>query len=67
MRHHRGIFSQARAIISYLEVYELSCIGSEVARAIRISEKGVSKCVERGKKVIGSSNRMCEYLPKFIR
>ena len=58
----RGIFSQARALISYLAVYELSCTGSEVARSIRISEKGVSKCVERGKKVIDSSDRMCEYL-----
>ena len=48
----RGIFSKARAVISYLAVYELSCTGSEIARAIRISEKGVSKCVERGKKLL---------------
>ena len=54
--------SYARAVTSYLAVNQLGCSASEVARKLGISGMGVGKCVDRGKKSLGKSEIIREYL-----
>jgi len=44
--------SDARAIISYLAGMELKNSGKEIAEHLHLSEKSVSRCIERGKKLL---------------
>lgn len=44
--------SKARAIVSYLAVREMGYRGVEISRLLNLSGPGVSKCVERGKKIV---------------
>ncbi len=46
----------------YLAVEELSYSGVRVGEELKISGKGVSKCVERGKKFIDNTEITGEYL-----
>ncbi|MBL7207988.1 MAG: hypothetical protein ISS67_05645 [Desulfobacterales bacterium] len=41
--------SNTRAIISYLAAIELRHSGAKIASELRLSEKSVSRCIERGK------------------
>ncbi|MBC8199297.1 MAG: hypothetical protein H8E80_04535 [Desulfobacteraceae bacterium] len=43
--------SNTRAIISYLAAIELRHSGAKIASELRLSEKSVSRCIERGKKI----------------
>jgi putative transposase len=53
--------SNARAIISYLAVIELKHTGTNIARALRLSGKSVSRCVGKGKKIIDSDQGLLDY------
>ncbi|MCK4467024.1 MAG: hypothetical protein KAU60_01590, partial [Desulfobacterales bacterium] len=44
--------SNTRAIISYLAAIELRHSGAKIASELRLSEKSVSRCIERGKKLL---------------
>ena len=44
--------SMARAIVAYLAVREMKYPGTEIGRILNISGPGVTKCVERGKKIL---------------
>jgi putative transposase len=44
--------SNTRAIISYLAAIELRHSGAKIASELRLSEKSVSRCIERGKKLV---------------
>lgn len=48
--------SEARSVICYLAVYELGYKGIEVSKKLGISGKGVSVCVERGKRLFDNPN-----------
>ena len=50
--------SYARAIISYLAAIELRYTGVKIAQTLRLSGKSVSRCIERGKKVLGNDQRI---------
>jgi len=54
--------SNTRAIISYLAAIELSCSGAKIASALGLSEKSVSRCIERGKKLLDNDKKLLEYL-----
>jgi len=54
--------SNTRAIISYLAAIELRCSGAKIASALRLSEKSVSRCIERGKKLLDNDKKLLEYL-----
>ena len=54
--------SNARAIISYLAVIELKNSGKEVASHLKLSEKSVSRCIERGKKIVENDEKLLDYL-----
>jgi len=54
--------SKTRAIISYLAAIELRYSGAKIASALRLSEKSVSRCVERGKKLLDNNKELLEYL-----
>ena len=54
--------SHVRAIVCYLAVKELSYSGVRVGKELKISGKGVSKCLERGKKFIDNTEITGEYL-----
>lgn len=54
--------SNARAIISYLAAVELRYSGAKIAAALRLSEKSVSRCIERGKKLLDNDKKLLEYL-----
>jgi len=54
--------SNARAIISYLAAIELRYSGAEIAAALKLSEKSVSRCIDRGKKILDNDKQMYEYL-----
>ena len=58
----RRQLSKARAVVSYLAVHELGYSGVQVGRELRISGKGVSMCVERGRKVLDNQEVIGEYL-----
>ena len=36
--------------------------GVKIASELRLSEKSVSKCIERGKKLVGNNKKLFEYL-----
>ena len=44
--------SNTRAIISYLAAIELGYTGAKIASELRLSEKSVSRCIERGQKFL---------------
>jgi len=54
--------SNARAIISYLAVIELKNSGKEVASHLKLSEKSVSRCIERGRKIVDNDEKLLDYL-----
>ena len=54
--------SNTRAIISYLAAIELRHSGAKIASELRLSEKSVSRCIERGKKLFDNDKKLLEYL-----
>jgi len=54
--------SKARAIISYLAGMELKNSGKEIAEYLHLSEKSVSRCVERGKKLLDNDSKLLDYI-----
>ena len=58
----RRQLSKARAVVSYLAVHELGYSGVQVGRELKISGKGVSMCVERGRKIVDNPEVIGEYL-----
>ncbi len=54
--------SNTRAIISYLAAIELRYSGAKIASELRLSEKSVSRCIERGKKLVDNDKKLLEYL-----
>ncbi len=50
--------SNARAIISYLAAIELRYSGAKIATALKLSEKSVSRCIERGEKMLDNDKQM---------
>jgi len=50
--------SNTRAIISYLAAIELRNSGTSIASQLRLSEKSVSRCIERGNKLL-----LCREMP----
>ena len=54
--------SNARAIISYLAAIELRYSGAKIAAALRLSEKSISRCIERGKKLLDNDKKLLDYL-----
>ena len=54
--------SNSRAIISYLAASELRNSGTKIASHLRLSEKSVSRCIERGKKLLEKDEKLFEYL-----
>jgi len=50
--------SNTRAIISYLAGMELNNSGKDIAEYLHLSEKSVSRCIERGKKLISAEARV---------
>jgi len=59
--------SNARAIISYLSAIELGYSGVKIAAALKLSEKSVSRCIDRGKRILDNNKQMYEYLYKVRR
>jgi len=54
--------SNTRAIISYLAAIELRNSGAKIASELNLSEKSVSRCIERGKKLLEKDKNLLEYL-----
>jgi len=54
--------SDARAIISYLAAIELKNTGTKIASHLGLSEKSVSRCIERGKKLLDKDEGLLDYL-----
>ena len=54
--------SNTRAIISYLAAIELRYTGARIALELRLSEKSVSRCIERGQRLFDNDKGMLEYL-----
>ena len=54
--------SNTRAIISYLAAIELRHSGAKIASELRLSEKSISRCIERGKKLLDNDKELLEYL-----
>lgn len=54
--------SEARGIICYLAAIELRYSGAKIATALKLSEKSVSRCIERGKKMLDNDKQMYKYL-----
>jgi len=54
--------SKTRAIISYLAAIELRYSGAKIAAALMLSEKSVSRCIGRGKKLLDNNKELLEYL-----
>ena len=54
--------SNARAIISYLAGMELKNSGKEIAEYLHLSEKSVSRCIERGKKLLDNDEKLLDYI-----
>ena len=50
--------SRARAVLSYLAIRMLSYQGIEISRILNISAAGVSKCVERGRKILDKNKEL---------
>jgi putative transposase len=54
--------SDTRAIISYLAGMELRNSGKEIAEYLQLSEKSVSRCIGRGKKLFENDERLLDYI-----
>lgn len=54
--------SNTRAIISYLAAIELRNSGTEIAPYLNLSEKSVSRCIERGKKLLDKDENLLDYV-----
>jgi putative transposase len=54
--------SDTRAIISYLAGMELRNSGKEIAEYLQLSEKSVSRCIGRGKKLFDNDERLLDYI-----
>jgi len=54
--------SNTRAIISYLAAIELKNSGKKIAGYLNLSEKSVSRCVDRGKKLLDNDDKLLEYI-----
>jgi putative transposase len=54
--------SDTRAIISYLAAIELRNSGAKIASKLGLSEKSVTRCIERGKKLLDNDEKLLEYL-----
>ena len=54
--------SNTRAIISYLAGMELNNSGKDIAEYLHLSEKSVSRCIERGKKLIDNDERLLDHV-----
>ena len=54
--------SNTRAIISYLAGMELKNSGKEIAEYLHLSEKSVSRCIERGKKLLDNDEKLLGYI-----
>ena len=54
--------SNTRAIISYLAGMELNNSGKDIAKYLHLSEKSVSRCIERGKKIIDNDEKLLDYV-----
>ena len=54
--------SNTRAIISYLAGMELNNSGRDIAKYLHLSEKSVSRCIERGKKIIDNDQKLLDYV-----
>ncbi len=50
--------SKARALIAYLAVREMRYRGSEVGRMLDLSEPGIMKCVDRGKRMLKDDSEL---------
>ena len=59
--------SNARAIISYLSAIELGYSGVKIAAALKLSEKSISRCIDRGKRILDNDKQRYEYLYKVRR
>jgi len=57
----------ARALIAYLAVREMKYRGSEVGRILGLSEPGVMKCVDRGKKMLNEDSELRSKLTLQLR
>jgi putative transposase len=54
--------TDTRAIISYLAAIELKNSGTKIASQLRLSEKSVSRCIERGKKLLDKDENLLDYV-----
>ena len=54
--------SNTRAIISYLAGMELNNSGKDIAKYLHLSEKSVSRCIERGKKIIDNDQKLLDHV-----
>ena len=61
-KNKRRYLSQARTEVCYLAVDKLDYRGDDVARILRISGRGVSDCRQRGRKILGNTKMIYDYL-----
>jgi hypothetical protein len=54
--------SNTRAIISYLAAIELKNRGTKIALHLKLSDKSVSRCIERGKKLLDKDENLLGYV-----
>jgi hypothetical protein len=54
----RDNVSMVRALIAYLAVREMRYSGSEVGRILGLSEPGIMKCVDRGKRMLNDDSEL---------
>ena len=54
--------SDTRAIISYLAGMELKSSGKKIAEHLHLSEKSVSRCIDRGKKLVDNDGKLLDYI-----
>jgi len=54
----RDNVSMVRALIAYLAVREMRYRGSEVGRILGLSEPGIMKCVDRGKRMLNDDSEL---------
>ena len=54
--------SNTRAIISYLAGMELKNSGKQIAEYLHLSEKSVSRCIERGTKLFDNDEKRLNYI-----
>ncbi len=61
-KNRKRQLSQARAVICYLAINELGYTGVQIGKELKMSGRGVSRCVERGKKLIDNTEILKEYI-----